>query len=530
MALDVTSGDGRVVAFLDLGTNSVRLLLVRVHPGHYYTVITQQKEVVRLGEGEFDAQRLQPAAMDRAILVCRKFVELAQAYNAAEIIAVATAATREATNQGEFLHRLQREANLDVHVISGREEARLVFAGVASGLHLGARRLVFLDIGGGSTEVIVGDGQEYSYLDSLKLGAIRLTNLYLAGETGPIPPGRYAQLRNHVHNAAMRTLQHLQGQHFDLAVGSSGTVENLAEVAARRYLKRRRRRDDIFTFAQLQGVTQMLCTLSVEERRKVPGLNPERADIIIAGAAIFETLMAVLDLPAFCFSDRGLRDGLLEDYLARTEHAPLVAGLSVRERSVLQLGRTCAFDEPHARTVERLAVELFDSARAIGLHPFGEAERELLAHAALLHDLGAFLSYTNHHAHSYYFIRNAELLGFNEEEVGIVAATAFFHRRTYPKPRHPEFAELDTRPRRVVETLCVLLRIAESLDRSHTGAVKHAALRPSGKKSLALELTADSDCQLELWGVQHHSAAMEKAFHRRLVIASAYIADDLSEP
>jgi exopolyphosphatase/guanosine-5'-triphosphate,3'-diphosphate pyrophosphatase len=524
MAVDVSAG--RVVAFLDLGTNSVRLLLARLRPHHYFTIITQQKEVVRLGEGEFDAQRLQPEAMDRAILVCRKFVELARAYNAEEIVAVATAATREAANQAEFLHRLQREAGLDVHVISGREEARLVYAGVASGLSLGDRALVFLDIGGGSTEVIVGDGGAYSYLDSLKLGAIRLTQLYLAGETGPVPPARYAQLRHHVHNAAMRTLQHLQGQRFDLAVASSGTAENLAEVAARRYLKRRRQRDDIFTFAQLQGVIETLCALPLEERRKVPGLNPERADLIIAGAAIFETLMSVLGLPAFTFSDRGLRDGLLEDYLARSEHARLVAELTVRERSILQLGRICTFDEPHARTVSRLAVNLFDSARDIGLHPFGDIERELLSHAALLHDLGAFLSYTNHHAHSYYFIRNAELLGFNQEEVAIIAASAYFHRRTYPKPRHPQFAELDTRPRKVVETLCVLLRIAESLDRSHTGAVQRAVFRPVGKKTLALELTADGDCQLELWGVQHHSAAVEKAFHRKLVIASAYVAEE----
>jgi len=519
MAFDVTPGGGKVVAFLDVGTNSVRLLVVRVQPNHYYTIITEQKEVARLGEGEFARQRLQPAAMDRATLICQKFAELARTFGAEEIIAVATAATREAENQLEFLHRLQRETGLDVRVISGREEARLIYQGVVSGLNLGERTAVFLDVGGGSTEVIVGNQTEYSFLDSLKLGAIRLSNLYPAG-TGAVTAASYAQLRNHAHNAAVRMLQHLEGRHFDLAIGSSGTIENLSEIAARRFLKRRRQRDDTFSYTQLQQVIDSLCALPLEERRKVPGLNPERADIIIAGATIFETLMGILHIPTFTFTERGLRDGLLVDYLARGEHAHLVTEMSVRERSVVQLGRTCAFDETHARTVARLALDLFDSARTSGLHPFGDQEREWLEYAALLHDIGTFLSYTNHHAHSYYFIRNADLLGFDQGETAIIAATAYFHRRPFPRPKHPEFAELDERPRQVVQILCVLLRMAESLDRSHVGVVRRARLLTIGKRRVTLDLEVDGDCQLELWGVQNHADAVEKAFGCRMTITA----------
>ncbi|RPI22530.1 MAG: Ppx/GppA family phosphatase, partial [Chloroflexota bacterium] len=209
---------GRVAGFIDLGTNSMRLLLVRINPNHSFTILSDRKETVRLGEGEFVEQVLQPQAMQRAALVCRQFVEMAQAYNVEEIIAVATSATREAENQNEFLRLLKREAQIDVHTVSGREEARLIYLGVASGVELGKEKAVFIDIGGGSTEVIVGDKQQIHFLDSLKLGAIRLTSLFfLPGEPGPIDPGRYALIQQYVRNVAVRVIQGVQQHDFELA-------------------------------------------------------------------------------------------------------------------------------------------------------------------------------------------------------------------------------------------------------------------------------------------------------------------------
>jgi exopolyphosphatase/guanosine-5'-triphosphate,3'-diphosphate pyrophosphatase len=508
------------VGFLDVGTNSVRLLLVRINPNHSYATLTQQKEIVRLGEGEFVDQVLQPEAMDRAALVCRKFAELSRSYGAEEIVAIATSAVREAKNQGDFLRRLRQEVSLDVRVISGKEEARLTYLGISSGVHLDGKEAAFIDVGGGSTEVIAGDHRHYHFLSSLNLGAIRLTSLFfLPGESGPVTSERYALLQRHIRLTSIRTLQQMRQYRFEFAFGSSGTAENLTDIAARALHNRQRQRDDVLAYRDLKQVIEMLCGLPLEERRKVPGINPERADILIAGAAIIHTLMQDLGFSKLrVIGDRGLREGLLIDYLSRSEHAQLIRGLSVRERSVLQLGRACGFDETHGKHVAQLALELFDSAARIGLHHLGAHERELLEYAAQLHDIGAFLSYNNHHVHAYYLIRNAELLGFDQSEIGLMATIALFHRKALPTKKHTEMKELDKRSRKGVQNLSVLLRLAEVLDRSHTQAVKHVKLRPTGKNGLVLEIYAGHDCQLELWGVQSQLKAAQKVLDRDIQI------------
>lgn len=519
MASPRNGSGGRVVAFLDVGTNSIRLLLVRLNPNQSYGTLTQQKETVRLGEGEFVDQYLRREAMDRAVLVARKFVELSRSYGAEDVIAITTSAARDAKNQGELLQRLRREADLDVRVISGKEEARLTYLGICSGVHLGGKRAAFIDVGGGSTEVIVGDERQHHYLGSLNLGALRLAALFpFAADRATVAPGRYALLQRYIRNSAVRTLQQMRQLQVDVAYGSSGTIENLTNVAARTLHNRPRQREDVLTYHDLKEVIALLCSLSLAARRKVAGLNPERADIIIAGAAIVDTLMQDLKLPELrVISERGLREGLLLNYLSRSGHAQLVRGTSVRERSVLQLGRACGFDEKHARHITKLAFELFDSGQKAGLHKLGQRERELLGFAALLHDIGTFLSYNNHHLHTYYLIRNAELLGFDQSEVGIIATTTLFHRKGLPSKKSEEYAALDKPSRKIVQVLSLLLRIAEGLDRSHMGVIRHAALR-GAKKSVVLDIRAHQDCQLELWGVQDRLKAAEKVLDRRMRI------------
>ena len=431
-SMDVNSN--KVIAFIDIGTNSLRLLLVRINPNQSYTVLSDQKEVVRLGEGEFVDQFLQTEAMQRATLVAQKFANMARSYRAQEIYAVATSATREAANQDEFLRLLKREAQLEIRVISGLEEARLIYLGVSSGVHLGDDHGLFIDIGGGSTEVIVGDQIQYTHLDSLKLGAIRLSSLFfLPDETDLVPPDRYALIQQYVRNATVRTVQRVNQIAVGNAYGSSGTIENLADIAAQQFFNRKRQRDDTFTHEQISQVAALLCSLPLDERRKIPGINPGRSDIIVGGAAILDTLMEDLKISALQVSARGLRDGLLVDYLARHNQAGLLEETSVRRRSVLQLGRACGIDETHARNVARLSLELFDSAQKINLHNLGDRERELLDYSALIHDVGSFLSYSNHQMHSYYLIRNADLLGFDQKEIAIMANAGRYHRKAMPK-------------------------------------------------------------------------------------------------
>ena len=513
-----TRTEARHVAFMDIGTNSIRLLIVRINPNQSTNVLIQLKQTVRLGEGEFDDQMLQPEAIDRAVSVSQQFASMIRSYGADDVMAVATAATREAKNQREFVQRLQDAAQLDVRVVSGREEARLIYLGVSSGFHLEDKQAFFIDIGGGSTEVILGTQHQYRYLNSLRLGAIRLSAQFPAGAYGVVSPGQYNRIVRYVQRHAVHTLREMRTHDIDLAIGSSGTIENLADISVRRFAKRRLQRDGVLTAPHLREVVKMLGAMPLKERRRVPGLNPERADIVMAGAAILEGFMQALEIPAIRVSDRGLREGLLMDYLLRHGHAPALQDLSVRQRSVLDLGRTCHFDETHARTTAHLARALFDSAGDASLHPFGAWERELLEHAALLHRIGAFLTYNNYQAHTYYLIRNANLLGFDETEVAIIAATALFHRKAIPQREHPEFAALDRQAQRIVRVLSLLLRFAESLDRSHAGNVRQARFRLKENSHAVLDIHAVQDCQIELWAVQKHVAAFERVLGYKLDI------------
>jgi exopolyphosphatase/guanosine-5'-triphosphate,3'-diphosphate pyrophosphatase len=520
---------GRIIAFIDIGTNSIRLLLVQ-HDNDSYRIISQQKETVRLGEGEFEtSEYLQPEAMNRAVLVCSKFVELARSYAAEEIIAVATSATREAENQEQFIQRLRQEAGIEVSVISGKEEARLIYLGISSGANLNHHNAFFIDIGGGSTEIIVGNQEQYFYLDSLKLGAIRLASLFPADNKGIVSPAKYALLQQHVRDTAIRSIQKISNFQVDLAYGSSGTIENLGEITSRMFYKRRLQRDDYLGYQQLHQVIEYLCSLTLEERKKVPGMNPERADIIIGGAAVIETFMFDLGIERLYISERSLRDGLLVDYLYRHEavssenatFSEIVSSerrLTFRERSVIQLGKSCGFDEFHANKVAELALELFDSAADTGLHSYHSWERELLEYAALLHDIGAFLSYNNHQIHTAYLIRNADLLGFNQTEIAIMAATAFFHRKTTPRKKHPEFSVLEKPVQKIVTLLSTILRIAETLDRSHTGLINHAKFINNVNDQLTLEIVTTQDCQLELWGLRNHKKTIEDFFCKNLEV------------
>lgn len=264
----------------------------------------------------------------------------------------------------------------------------------------------------------------------------------------------------------------------------------------------------------------MLCAAPLAERRRIAGLNPERADVIVSGAAILETLMDELDLDKLQTSRRGLRDGLLVQYLDRSEHHDPIYGMSARRRSVHLLGRQCGYDEKHAQNVAALALQLFDSARELGLHKYGEWERELLEYAAMLHDIGVFLSFVNHQAHTYYLVRHADLVGFDQMEIGVIAALARYHRKGSPRRRHAEVAELDKRGERIVNRLYALLRLAERLERSHQGVVSEARFERAGSKTVALAVEAAGDATLELWAVSKESKHFKKAFDCRLVVAA----------
>ena len=510
------TAEGRVVAFLDIGTNSVRILIVRVFSNCTYSILTRQKEVVRLGEGEFENDLIGEEAMDRAVVVCRNFIELARSFGTAEFIAVATSAAREARNRNLLLSRLRHEANLDVRVVSGRDEARLIYLGVVTSIHLGERQAVFIDIGGGSTEVVVGSQHSCGHTASLPLGSIRLTNRFFpGGNDRPVSRVQYDRIRGYIRDRIAPVMPEFRDLPIDLAIGSSGTIINLAEIAAKTGTGNSGEGE--LTRGELTKVIALLCSLPLADRKLVPGINPGRGDIIICGAAILDVLMEELSIDRIQTTSRGLQDGLLADYLTRMADFPLIGQLSVRERSVLQLARSCGINEHHARTVTGLAQDLFRSGREAGLHACTDDDEELLIYATFLHDVGSFISYTNHHLHSFYLIRNSDLVGFAGRELLIMACLARYHRKKFPKKNILGQLPLEQQDRDLLRVLSVFIRMAESLDRSHAGLVRHARFISVTRTEAVCEITAVGECRLELSGIENEMDTFRRVFKRTLV-------------
>jgi len=526
----------RIFAAMDIGTNSVRLAVVEVKSDDTWTTLASQKQVVRLGEGEFSTAAskkqsiestpkhlLTEEAIGRGALVCARFAEVARGFGAEEIVALATAAVREADNQDDFVSRVRNLADLDVRVISGHEEARLIYLGVASGIEWrGSKKALFMDIGGGSTELMVGDRNNYTFLDSLKLGAIRLTSEFLPDTSRPITPAAWATLCRHITSVLAPAARAIKSEGFSIMYGSSGTAMNLAEIAA--YTSGSpiptSFRNYVLTLPEVQAITKRLCAMTVEQRRRVPGINPERADIIIGGSAILQTTMEIVGAASITISDRGLREGIVVDRLRRSSvySASNNGYVGARMRSVRQLMAATKADSVHAEHIVHLALSLFDQWKELGLHDYGRA-RELLEYAALLHDCGFFVSHTDHQQHSYYLIRHSELLGFNDREVEIMANVALYHRKATPRKRHPNFAQLDAKTQRLVKVLSCALRLAEALDRSHLMLVKSVSSeRLTHPDRISLSFDGAAEAQLEVWAAQGQALAFQKLFGLPLVV------------
>ena len=530
----------RILAAMDIGTNSVRLAVVEVQANGTWTTLASQKQVVRLGEGEFDlaepkvpeksrdddsgsGHSLTDAAIARGALVCARFAEVARGFGADEIIALATAAVREADNGDQFVQRVRELADLDVRVISGQEEARLIYLGCVSGIDLPPKkRALFMDIGGGSTELIVGDSAGYAFLDSLKMGAIRLTAEGVVDPSKPVSPEAWADLQRHVRSLLVPAARAIAEAGFSVMYGSSGTAQNLAEIIAvsASAPNPTSLRNYELSLPDIQATTKRLCGLTLEQRRRVPGINPERADIIIGGAAILQTVMETVGAASIRISDRGLREGIIVDRLRRGASSNMEEGVpsvqaaddSARRRSIGQLMAATRVDETHAAHIVSLALSLFDQWKALGLHEYSQS-RELLEYAALLHDAGFFVSHTDHQRHSYYLIRHSELLGFNDREIEIMASLALYHRKSVPRRKHPQFAKLDAPTQRLIRVLSCALRFAEALDRSHLMLVKDVKCEKLARPDrVRMTLYASADAQLELWAAEAQAPAFEKTF------------------
>jgi exopolyphosphatase/guanosine-5'-triphosphate,3'-diphosphate pyrophosphatase len=518
------SASGRLdtLAALDIGTNSVHMVIARIGDGHTFEVIDRVKEMVRLGSSGGDMKRLEPDAIDRGIAALTRFRHLADS-NGAPIRAVATSAVREARNADEFIRRARREADVDVDVISGFEEARLIHLGALQALPIYGRRHFVVDIGGGSTEIVIGDGADQEVVRSVKLGAIRLTRRFLIKK--PTTEDEVAALRKYVRAELAPVVREAKAHPPpEVAVGASGTIESVvAMVLAERSDEPRTLNGVEVTRKEVRRVVKALIRAgTVEERKAIPGLDPRRADIILAGALILEEVLDAFDLDVLTYSDFALREGVLLDTIERVRGSARHHLHDLRRRSVLHLVELCDDDPEHSSHVARLAMELFDGvATALALT---EQHRELLEAASLLCNVGLFVSHAQHHKHSYYVIRNSEhLLGFTDHEIELIALVARYHRKSAPRPDHAEFAALGEEDQGVVTKLAAILRVALALDRGHTGTIAAVEVDLKPKKAVVrlVPSPAAGPLDLELYTADERKALLEEVLDRSVEVTVA---------
>jgi exopolyphosphatase/guanosine-5'-triphosphate,3'-diphosphate pyrophosphatase len=517
----------RILAAIDIGTNSIHMVVVRVYPEiPAFTIIAKEKDTVRLGVRDPKTGDLTTAAMKRAISALQRCQELAKSFHAEQIVAVATSAVREAANGRDFLQQVDAELGLFVNLISGQEEARRIYLGVLSGLEFNNIPHVIIDIGGGSTELILGDSHEPRSLSSTKVGAVRLTAQYLT--TDPINPVELQSLQAYIRGMLERPVEELLAQlkpgEKPRLVGTSGTIETLAIVHAREKLGivpnplagyQLSRQD-------LQEIVRRLSLMSCVERASVGGVSERRAEIIVAGSLILLEAMTLLGIESLIVGERALREGVIVDWMLThglIENRLRYQG-SVRQRSVIKIAQKYQVNREYSERVAKLALSLFDQTKG-HLHNNNTEARELLWSAAMLHNCGLFVSHSAYHKHSYYLIRNGELLGFAEMEVEIIANIARYHRRNPPKKKHEGYSNLpDKQHRQLVNQLSAILRLAVALDRRQLGAIQqlYCEYRPEVRE-LSLQLQASfpgDDCALELWSLNYEKPVFEAEFGVKL--------------
>jgi exopolyphosphatase / guanosine-5'-triphosphate,3'-diphosphate pyrophosphatase len=515
------------LAAIDIGSNSVRLMVAEPLKGGNYRILDEERESTRLGRTLSSTGTLAAEAVELTLAALRRFKQIAAGYQVDELRTIATCAVREAVNGPEFCRRVKDEVGIDVDVISADQEAHLAFYSVQRAFDLNGKNVVVADIGGGSTEIVLASGNVIESIATTPLGAVRLTEIYGNG------PGMAGSDYEQMIEAIDRTLRkQIRRALFPphLLIGSGGTFTAMAEMmmASRRQVGLPTR-GYLLSRAEISHMLDRLRKMPLKTRRQVPGLAPDRADIIVAGIAVVDQLMRRFKVNLLQVHSRGVRDGLLLTMIDNTLGAPSTDPVS-REASIDRFAAACSGEHElaHGKQVARLAGRIFDlMAERFGLNA---DDRPLLNAAARLQDVGYLINYDQHHKHSYHLILNSRLAGFRPRELEVIANVARYHRGARPKHKHANFRQLSPDDQRRVEQLAAILRLAGGLDRSHSQQVKDVTLAPAESetsadgqpshknhgKQLALLVHADFNPEVDIWGARRRVKLFRKVFGVKL--------------
>jgi exopolyphosphatase / guanosine-5'-triphosphate,3'-diphosphate pyrophosphatase len=504
------------IAAIDIGTNSIRCIVVEAKQDGSYRILDDDKETVRLGEGLARNGAISGAAMVRAEAAIARIARLIKGLKVATVEVVATSAVRSATNGPLLVRKFSDLLGVPVQVISGEEEAALAAQSALRNFEMQGKRFGVLDVGGGSAELTMAQGNLIEEYYSLELGAVVMTERFLSAD--PPESRDLKKLQRHIKEKIGAALGDRQAQ-LPILVGSGGTITAIAQMVAS---QRRESMPSLHGMeiirSEVVHLLAMLQRKTVAERKAVAGLSPERADIIVAGVALVDCVMEFFASNSLLVNVQGIREGVILQALRKHGLQPDGDRPSDWRSSVIAFGRSCQIEEEHAVQVAKLSLAIFDGLTS--LHKPGKRERLLLEAAALLHDCGAFISYHSHHKHSYHLIRHAGLFGITPRERELVALMARYHRKSLPKKKHDEYQRLTEQEQQLVCRLGGILRLADGLDRRRSAALK--VLGCSSEKGITrMVLKGDDDLLVEIHGGNAKKDLFEKAFDQQVLFTTA---------
>jgi exopolyphosphatase / guanosine-5'-triphosphate,3'-diphosphate pyrophosphatase len=504
-------------AAIDIGSNSVRMQAAEIIPGAPMRVLATDREVTRLGSSVFRQGRISEEATE---LVCQVLKRMSQAYTALDVVgvrAVATSAVRDASNQAEFIARATEAVGAPVEVISGPEEARLIYMGVQARWPHPKESILIIDVGGGSAEFIVGDAGELKEGISRPLGAVRLTEVFLKDD--PPNPMQLVRLEKFIDEKFDPVRRRIEDFAFDRVVCTSATAA--AIVSAVQSIPRSRRDEADRLRAKTSDLRKLFAEVSrleVSERKKIEGIGPRRAEIIVAGMAVFLRALESLKLPSMFYSSAGVRDGIIADLAARGVGKERSRLTRPQLRQVESMGRKYNVELKSARQVARLADELFHGLQT--LHGLPLETGKLLEAAAFLHNTGHFISGTGHHKHSAYIVASSDMPGYTDRERMMIASLCRYHRKAMPTARHDLFGGLTADEQRIVQMLIPLLRVAVGLEASRSQKVETVEVTTSAE-SVTIAIRGEGDIDLEMWAAERAADSFRQVYNVPVTLVKA---------
>jgi exopolyphosphatase/guanosine-5'-triphosphate,3'-diphosphate pyrophosphatase len=504
-------------AAIDIGSNSIRMLAAEVIGGAPLKTLASARQVTRLGESVFQSGRISQGAME---LSCSVLSQMAAEYRAAGVVgvrALGTSALRDASNRDEFLERASEAINAPVEVISGQEEARLIHLGVQNRWPQPSERVLIIDIGGGSAELILSEHGRMSQAFSKQLGALRLTEVFLKSD--PPAARELHRMEEYIEERIVDAVRRFGRKPYDRAIATSATAAAVVCAVNRIPRAKRDTADRLRASApQVNKFYNAVSTRDLESRRKIPGIGPKRAEIIVPGVGLLMLALREFRLPSLYYSSAGLRDGIIADLALRGVGRELSQLDAEQRRLMHEMTRRYGVPPRHARKVAGLAHALFDSLQS--LHCLPPAYGKALEAAAYLHDVGHYVSDTRHHRHSYYLVTNSDMPGFTERERRLIANLCRYHRKSAPSGAHSQYQELDPESRKALVQLTPLLRLADALDRSNDQRVESIDCQ-TREGDVIIRIHSEADVDLEQWAAETVADLFRQVYGRRLVVAKA---------